>query len=395
MSAQRDLDDLAEEIRAHKGAGCGFEVCETCTQLVPGIGPASAEIVIVGEAPGAREDAAGVPFVGAAGRLLDTLLAEAGIPREAVFITNVVKARPPRNRDPKKDEVAHHWPWLERQLEIIRPQLLVPLGRHALARFAPGREDRRGPRRAAGGRGRAPRCSRSTTPPPRSTTAACAPPCSRTHRRCAPRCRRTRGMSTTTRALHATAAKAPFEATTIERRDLKPTDVAIDIAYCGICHTDIHQRDNDWGRAQFPIVPGHEITGIVSAVGDDVTRHQVGDRVGVGCFVDSCGECEPCVEGDEHFCVKGAVATYNSTGYDGERTFGGYSQHDRRRRALRDPDPGRARPRRRGAAAVRRHHHVQPAQALGRGAGQAAWRSSGWAASATSACRSPPSSAPR
>ena len=133
-------------------------------------------------------------------------------------------------------------------------------------------------------------------------------------------------MSTTTRALHATAAKAPFEATTIERRDLKPTDVAIDIAYCGICHTDIHQRDNDWGRSQFPIVPGHEITGIVSAVGDAVTRHQVGDRVGVGCFVDSCGECEPCVEGDEHFCVKGAVATYNSKGYDGERTFGGYSQ---------------------------------------------------------------------
>jgi uracil-DNA glycosylase family 4 len=135
--AQRALDDLAEEIRAHKGADCGFEVCETCTQLVPGTGPASAEIVIVGEAPGAREDAAGVPFVGAAGKLLDTLLAEAGIPREAVFITNVVKARPPRNRDPKKDEVAHHWPWLERQLEIIRPQLLVPLGRHALARFAP------------------------------------------------------------------------------------------------------------------------------------------------------------------------------------------------------------------------------------------------------------------
>jgi uracil-DNA glycosylase family 4 len=134
---QKALDDLAEEIRAHKGAGCGFEVCETCTQLVPGTGPASAEIVIVGEAPGAREDAAGVPFVGAAGKLLDTLLAEAQIPRDAVFITNVVKARPPRNRDPKRDEVAHHWPWLERQLEIIEPQLLVPLGRHALARFAP------------------------------------------------------------------------------------------------------------------------------------------------------------------------------------------------------------------------------------------------------------------
>jgi uncharacterized zinc-type alcohol dehydrogenase-like protein len=134
-------------------------------------------------------------------------------------------------------------------------------------------------------------------------------------------------MSTTTRALHATAAKAKFEATTIERRDLKPTDVAIDIAYCGICHSDIHQRDADWGRGLFPMVPGHEITGIVTAVGSDVTRHQEGDRVGIGCFVDSCGECEWCTGGDEHFCVKGVVATYNGIGYDEEPTLGGYSQH--------------------------------------------------------------------
>jgi DNA polymerase len=132
-----DLEAVAAEIRAHKGAGCGFEVCETCTQLVPGVGPADAAIVIVGEAPGAKEDAAGVPFVGAAGKFLDTLLAEARVARDDVFITNVVKARPPKNRDPKKDEVAHHRPWLDRQMEIIAPQLLVPLGRHALARFAP------------------------------------------------------------------------------------------------------------------------------------------------------------------------------------------------------------------------------------------------------------------
>ncbi|WCB93204.1 Type-4 uracil-DNA glycosylase [Baekduia alba] len=135
--AAAELEALAQEIRAHKGAGCGFEVCETCTQLVPGVGPASAAIVIVGEAPGAKEDAGGVPFVGAAGKFLDVLLAEAGIARDDVFITNVVKARPPKNRDPKRDEVAHHWPWLERQLAIISPQLVVPLGRHALARFAP------------------------------------------------------------------------------------------------------------------------------------------------------------------------------------------------------------------------------------------------------------------
>jgi DNA polymerase len=131
------LATLANEIRAHKGAHCGFEVCETCTQLVPGEGPATASIVIVGEAPGAKEDAAGVPFVGAAGKFLDSLLAEAGVARDSVFITNVVKARPPKNRDPKAPEVAHHWPWLEEQLAIIEPQLLVPLGRHALARFAP------------------------------------------------------------------------------------------------------------------------------------------------------------------------------------------------------------------------------------------------------------------
>jgi uracil-DNA glycosylase family 4 len=142
MSAKRAdrearLEELANEIRAHKGAHCGFEVCETCTQLVPGVGPASASIVIVGEAPGAKEDAAGVPFVGAAGKFLDTLLAEAGVARDDVFITNVVKARPPKNRDPKQPEVAHHWPWLEAQLELIEPRLLVPLGRHALARFAP------------------------------------------------------------------------------------------------------------------------------------------------------------------------------------------------------------------------------------------------------------------
>jgi uracil-DNA glycosylase family 4 len=139
VSAAREkrLAALADEIRGHKAAGCGFEVCETCTQLVPGEGPASATIVIVGEAPGAKEDAAGVPFVGAAGRFLDVLLAEAGVARDDVFITNVVKARPPKNRDPKAPEVAHHWPWLEQQLAIIEPRLLVPLGRHALARLAP------------------------------------------------------------------------------------------------------------------------------------------------------------------------------------------------------------------------------------------------------------------
>ena len=128
------LEAVAEEIRAHRG--CGFEICEQATNLVPGEGAPDADMVIVGEAPGASEDKAGRPFVGSAGKLLDSLLAEAGLAREDVFITNVVKARPPGNRDPKRDEIAHHMPWLVAQLELIRPKLIVPLGRHALGHFA-------------------------------------------------------------------------------------------------------------------------------------------------------------------------------------------------------------------------------------------------------------------
>ena len=140
MSPRRDpqtlLDAIAEEIREH--VPCGYEICEQATNLVPGEGSPSAQVVLVGEAPGASEDKSGRPFVGSAGRLLDRLVEEAGLQRGDVFITIVVKARPPGNRDPKADEVAHHLPWLEAQLDVIRPTLLVPLGRHALARFAPG-----------------------------------------------------------------------------------------------------------------------------------------------------------------------------------------------------------------------------------------------------------------
>ena len=129
------LDAIAEEIRGH--LPCGFEACEAAANLVPGDGDPEAEVVIVGEAPGASEERAGRPFVGSAGRLLDTLLEAAGVPRAGVFITNVVKARPPANRDPRKDEVAHHLPWLIAQLDVIAPRYVVPLGRHALAHFAP------------------------------------------------------------------------------------------------------------------------------------------------------------------------------------------------------------------------------------------------------------------
>lgn len=122
-------------MRAH--AGCGVELCSTATQLVPGDGPASAAVVFVGEAPGAAEDLEGRPFVGRAGRMLGDLLAAAGLRRQDVYVTNVVKARPPGNRDPRKPEVAHHLPWLLAELDVLRPRAVVPLGRHALAHFAP------------------------------------------------------------------------------------------------------------------------------------------------------------------------------------------------------------------------------------------------------------------
>jgi uncharacterized zinc-type alcohol dehydrogenase-like protein len=132
---------------------------------------------------------------------------------------------------------------------------------------------------------------------------------------------------TSAHALQAPSAKAPLEPTTIERRALGEQDIAIDIKFCGICHSDIHQVDKDWGAGIFPMVPGHEIAGVVTGVGAGVTRHAVGDRVGVGCFVDSCGACDACQAGEEQFCAKGVVATYNSKGYDGEPTYGGYSEH--------------------------------------------------------------------
>lgn len=128
------------------------------------------------------------------------------------------------------------------------------------------------------------------------------------------------------RVLSAPSAKAKFELTTIERRDLRPNDVLIDIKFSGICHSDIHSAYDEWGGGIFPMVPGHEIAGVVTAVGGDVTKFAVGDRVGVGRFVDSCGECEYCLNGEEQFCTKGVVQTYNSLDYDGNPTYGGYSQ---------------------------------------------------------------------
>lgn len=131
----------------------------------------------------------------------------------------------------------------------------------------------------------------------------------------------------TAAAYAVTSADSAFEKTTLERRELGPLDVLIEIEFAGICHSDIHAARNEWGGTRYPLVPGHEIAGVVSAVGADVRRHRVGDRVGVGCFVDSCGECEACEAGEEQFCFRGVTATYNSKGRDGERTQGGYSTH--------------------------------------------------------------------
>ena len=125
----------------------------------------------------------------------------------------------------------------------------------------------------------------------------------------------------------APSAKAPLAPFKLDRREVGPTDVLIEIAYCGVCHSDLHQAREDWGPALFPMVPGHEIVGHVSAVGAGVLEYKVGDRVGVGCMVDSCRTCEQCAAGEEQFCDRGASMTYNGFEQDGKTmTFGGYSQ---------------------------------------------------------------------
>ncbi|MFF3976538.1 NAD(P)-dependent alcohol dehydrogenase [Streptomyces sp. NPDC001828] len=131
------------------------------------------------------------------------------------------------------------------------------------------------------------------------------------------------GIETT--AYAAAASAAPLQPTTITRRPLGEHDVLIDIQYCGVCHSDIHQARDEWGESIFPMVPGHEITGLVSAVGSAVTRYSPGDRAGVGCFVDSCRTCAHCRKGQEQYCSSGLVFTYNDRDADGRPTDGGYA----------------------------------------------------------------------
>ena len=118
-----------------------------------------------------------------------------------------------------------------------------------------------------------------------------------------------------------------FAKTTITRREPGPTEVLFDVKFAGICHSDIHTARGEWGPTRYPLVPGHELAGIVREIGSEVTKFAVGDRVGVGCFVDSCGECEQCLAGLEQFCEGqgGTIWTYGALGRDGLPTAGGYS----------------------------------------------------------------------
>ena len=128
------------------------------------------------------------------------------------------------------------------------------------------------------------------------------------------------------KAFGATSATSPLAPLEIERRDLLKNDVQIEILYCGVCHTDIHISRNEWKGTLYPSVPGHEIIGKVTAIGQKVKRFKVGEVVGVGCFVDSCGQCGSCKEDEEQYCEKGWVGTYNGPAFGGENTYGGYSK---------------------------------------------------------------------
>lgn len=130
-----------------------------------------------------------------------------------------------------------------------------------------------------------------------------------------------------TKAYAAYDSISPLRDYQLERRDLHADDVQIEILYCGVCHTDIHQVRNEWGGSMYPMVPGHEIVGRVTAIGSAVTKFKTGDLAGVGCLVDSCRECDKCKEGLEQFCENGSVGTYNSKEKDGKTiTYGGYSK---------------------------------------------------------------------
>ncbi|MCA9364659.1 MAG: uracil-DNA glycosylase [Candidatus Moranbacteria bacterium] len=136
MNKQEQLQKLNDEM----AYSCTCELKKTATNVVPGQGSADADILLIGEAPGKNEDLQGKPFIGAAGKFLEEMLGSIGLSREDVYITNTVKYRPPKNRDPLPEEVVACWPWLSAQVELIDPKLIVLLGRHAMNRFVPGKK---------------------------------------------------------------------------------------------------------------------------------------------------------------------------------------------------------------------------------------------------------------
>lgn len=134
-------------------------------------------------------------------------------------------------------------------------------------------------------------------------------------------------MARTVNGFAAYEAKDLLKPYTFERRDPRPDDVVFDVLYCGVCHSDLHQVENDWGDSTYPIVPGHEVVGRVTEVGSEVTKFQVGDLVAVGCMVDSCRTCNPCQAGLEQYCEEGNVGTYSDVDrHDHRPTYGGYSK---------------------------------------------------------------------
>lgn len=123
----------------------------------------------------------------------------------------------------------------------------------------------------------------------------------------------------------AAKAKTPLGPFKFERRDVGQHDIQIEILYCGVCHSDIHQARDEWGGSIFPMVPGHEIVGKITAIGSEVTKFTIGETAGIGCFVDSCRHCPSCLAGLEQYCDVGMVGTYNGRDKEGKPTYGGYS----------------------------------------------------------------------
>lgn len=134
-----DREQTLSDLNRTMAEACTCPLKETALHVVPGVGSASARLLFVGEAPGKKEDETGEPFVGAAGKFLNEMLASINLDRSDIYITNVVKYRPPNNRDPLPEEVAACWPWLRAQVELINPEIIILLGRHALERFVPGK----------------------------------------------------------------------------------------------------------------------------------------------------------------------------------------------------------------------------------------------------------------